>query len=94
MKQFRPGWVYSPADQAPETSDTIGGLAKKLGLDPHALEKTINDFNKACSDKQFDLMKLDGRSTLNLSPNKTNWANPITKPPYYGYPMTCVVWTN
>lgn len=36
------------------------------------------------NDKPFDLMKLDGKATTGLSPNKTNWANPIAKGPYYG----------
>lgn len=45
-------------------------------------------FNAAVNDKEFDLMKLDGKATTGLSPNKTNWANKIDTPPYYGYPMT------
>lgn len=30
-------------------------------------------------------MKLDGKATTGLRPNKTNWANPINKPPYFGF---------
>jgi succinate dehydrogenase/fumarate reductase flavoprotein subunit len=33
-------------------------------------------------------MKLDGKATTGLKPNKTNWANPIDTPPYFGYPLT------
>jgi replication initiation and membrane attachment protein DnaB len=87
MNRFRPGWVYDTTDQEPEQSDTIEGLAEKLGLDPQELKKTVDDFNAAINDKEFDLMKLDGKATTGLHPNKTNWANPINKPPYYGYPM-------
>lgn len=32
-------------------------------------------------------MKLDGKGTSGLTPEKTNWANPIVKAPFYGYPM-------
>ena len=32
-------------------------------------------------------MRLDGKRTNGLKPDKTNWANPINSPPYYGYPM-------
>ncbi|KAL5391664.1 hypothetical protein DPSP01_000956 [Paraphaeosphaeria sporulosa] len=88
MKRFRPGWVYDTTDQEPEKADTIRELARKLKIDPDALEKTVNEFNDACNDKQFDLMKLDGKATTGLSPNKTNWANPINNSPYYGYPVT------
>jgi succinate dehydrogenase/fumarate reductase flavoprotein subunit len=87
MDRFRPGWVYDTTDQEPEKSDTIEGLAEKLGLDPKELKKTVDDFNAAINDKEFDLMKLDGKATTGLSPNKTNWANPINKPPFFGYPM-------
>lgn len=87
MERFRPGWVYDTTDQEPEQSDTIEGLAEKLGLDPKELKKTVDEYNAAINDKEFDLMKLDGKRTHGLSPDKTNWANPINKPPYYGYPM-------
>jgi hypothetical protein len=33
-------------------------------------------------------MSLDGKATTGLSPNETDWANPINKPPYYGVAMT------
>lgn len=88
MKRFRPGWVYDTTDQEPESADTIAELAGKMGLDPQALEKTVQEFNAACNDAEFDLMKLDGKSTKGLKPDKTNWAQPIVKPPFYGYPMT------
>jgi tricarballylate dehydrogenase len=52
------------------------------------LEKTVSEFNAACNDKPFDLMKLDGKATKGLTPDKTNWANPIVTPPFYGYPLT------
>ncbi len=47
MDRFRPGWVYDTTDQEPEQSDTIEGLAEKLGLDPKELKKTVDEFNAA-----------------------------------------------
>jgi succinate dehydrogenase/fumarate reductase flavoprotein subunit len=88
MDRFRPGWVYDTTDQEPVEANSIKELASKLGIDPEELDKTVADFNKACNDKTFDLMKLDGKATTGLSPNKTNWANPIDTPPFYGYPVT------
>lgn len=87
MKRFRPGWVYDTTDQEPLEEQTISELAKKLGLDPDKLEKTVKEFNAAVNDKPFDLMKLDDKATTGLNPNKTNWANPIDTLPYYGYEM-------
>ena len=34
-------------DKEPEQSDTIEGLAEKLGLDPNELKKTVDEFNAA-----------------------------------------------
>lgn len=47
MDRFRPGWVYDTTDQEPEESDTIEGLAEKLGLDPKELKKTVDEYNQA-----------------------------------------------
>ena len=88
MNRFRPGWVFDTTDKEPEESDTIEGLAEKLGLDPKKLKETVDGFNSAVNDKPFDLMKLDGKATTGLSPNKTNWANKIDNGPFYGYPLT------
>ncbi|KAE8454019.1 hypothetical protein EG329_007795 [Mollisiaceae sp. DMI_Dod_QoI] len=88
MKRFRPGWVYDTSDKEPIEAKSIPELAQKLGLDPQKLSKTVDEFNKACNDKEFNLMALDGKATTGLNPNKTNWANPIDKAPFYGVPMT------
>lgn len=88
MDRFRPGWVYDTSDKEPIEANSIPELAEKLGLDPKKLEATVNEFNGAINDKPFDLMKLDGKATTGLSPNKTNWANPISEAPFYGVPMT------
>lgn len=88
MKRFRPGWVYDTTDKEPEQADSIPELAKKLGLDPDELDKTVRNFNSACSSHDFEVMKLDGKRTTGLKPDKTNWANPIDAPPYFGYPLT------
>ena len=66
---------------------TIGELATKLGLDPAAAEATIARFNAACQPGAFDSSRLDGVHTDGLDPPKTNWARPITEPPFIGYPL-------
>ncbi|KAI0197553.1 succinate dehydrogenase/fumarate reductase flavoprotein subunit [Astrocystis sublimbata] len=88
MDRFKGSWVYETTDKPPEKADTIEELASKLGLDPQALKQTVDEFNAATNDKEFDLMKLDGKATVGLHPNKTNWALPIAKAPFYGFPCT------
>ncbi|TKA82398.1 hypothetical protein B0A55_01429 [Friedmanniomyces simplex] len=88
MQKFKGSWVYETTDKPPEKADTIEELAEKMHLDPKELKKTVDDYNAAINDREFDLMKLDGKATTGLTVNKTNWANPIVKAPFYGYPMT------
>lgn len=88
MNRFRSGWVYETTDQGPEKDDTIHDLAVKLGIDPDGLEKTVKEFNAVCNEEPFHPMKLDGKATTGLSPNKSNLANAIVTPPFYGYPVT------
>jgi succinate dehydrogenase/fumarate reductase flavoprotein subunit len=88
MDRFKGSWVYETTDQPPEQSDTIAGLAEKLGLDPAKLEATVDEFNAACGPGQWDPVKLDGKKTSGITPPKSNWANPITEPPFSGFPMT------
>ena len=69
-------------------SDTITGLAEKLEIDPAKLERTINEYNAACSPAPFQPAILDGKRTQGISPPKSNWALPINKPPYVAYVTT------
>ena len=46
--------------------------------------QAIDAFNAA---PPIDQSILDGKATTGLSPEKTNWAAPISQPPYYGYPL-------
>ena len=66
---------------------TIAELASKLGLEAPALQATVERFNAACIPGTFDSSRLDGVHTDGLDPPKTNWARPITEPPFIGYPL-------
>ncbi|MEO0823865.1 MAG: FAD-dependent tricarballylate dehydrogenase TcuA [Pseudomonadota bacterium] len=79
---------FMPSIFPPESADTVEGLAGKLGLDPAALKRTVEAFNAACAaEGPFDPTAHDGRRTVGLSPDKTNWARPIRRAPFYGYPL-------
>lgn len=88
MDRFKGSWLYETTDQSPEQSDTISGLAEKLGLDPSKLEATVNEFNAACGPGQWDPARMDGKKTSGITPPKSNWANPVIEPPFSGFPMT------
>jgi len=68
-------------------ADTIEELAEKLELDPKALAKTLDAYNKSVQPGDFDSTQLDGCHTKSIKPPKTNWAQKIDKPPFYGYPL-------
>ncbi|KAK9367057.1 FAD binding domain-containing protein [Lipomyces kononenkoae] len=91
MDRFRPGWVYGTTDLEPEEGDTIEDLAEKLGLNPKELKQTLDEYNSSIDNKEFNPTVLDGKRTNGLTPNKTNWANPIRVAPFYGYPLTAKV---
>jgi tricarballylate dehydrogenase len=69
-------------------AETLEELAFKMKLNPAKIRETVNTFNNAVKPGQvFDNLKLDGNATDGLTPNKTNWARSIDKPPFYGYPL-------
>ena len=81
VKRFMPS-VFTPI-----SADTIEGLAEQLSLDPQATAATVAGFNAACPEGPIDQSILDGKATQGLTPEKTNWATPVVKPPFYGFPL-------
>ena len=78
-------------DKPPITADTIADLAVQLGLDPAALENTVDEFNRSVNDREFNPLIRDGKATRDIEPPKSNWAFPINSPPYIAYPLTCAI---
>jgi len=79
------------SDVEPEVAETVGELATALGLDPAALERTVAAYNAACGASAFDPYRFDGKATVGLDPPKSNWAFPLERPPFFGYPLTCAI---
>ncbi|MEE2955417.1 MAG: FAD-dependent tricarballylate dehydrogenase TcuA [Pseudomonadota bacterium] len=68
---------------------TIKALAKEIGIQPEVLVRTVDEYNAACStDIPFDPSGPDGKTTVGLNPNKSNWAEPISESPYRAYRIT------
>jgi tricarballylate dehydrogenase len=79
---------YSTSD--PIEADTLEALVEKLEIDnrPQAV-RTLHAYNAAANDQaNFDPSKKDGLTTSGLSPNKSNWALRLDKPPYVAYSST------
>jgi tricarballylate dehydrogenase len=66
-------------------ADTLPELAKKLELDVDTFMETVNSFNAACRVGTFDHTIQDDCRTEGITPEKTHWARPIDKGPFYGY---------
>ena len=80
--------LFMPSVFPPIKADTLEELAEKLGLPTAALSQTVAKFNAACGDtSNFHPTELDGVATNGLTPPKTNWARPISEPPFYGYSL-------
>lgn len=72
-------------------ADTLEELAEKLdGMDARAMLDTLRAFNAAVSrEVPFNPAIRDGRCTSGLAIPKSNWANPLEKPPFVAYAVTC-----
>ncbi len=77
--------LFMPSVYPPESADTLEGLAQKMGLPGDKMARTVRQFNEACGEGEFKPQDLDGLATDGIEPPKTNWARPITQPPFYGY---------
>ncbi|WP_298839469.1 FAD-dependent tricarballylate dehydrogenase TcuA [uncultured Roseobacter sp.] len=79
--------LFMPSVFPPAKADTIEGLAAELGLPAGALRRTIEEYNAACQAGTFHPTELDGLGTKGLTPPKSNWARPISEPPFFGYAL-------
>lgn len=72
-------------------ADTLAALAEKLeGVDARRFLETVSEFNNAVSSVEGPINAgiKDGRSTRGLAVPKSNWAYPISEPPFEAYAVT------
>ena len=88
-------WELSPTEPAwhrPATAlwaDTLEELAARVGLNPAAVRATVDEYNKAIDTSvPFNRNQPDGRHTVGLSPDKSNWAQALDTPPFYVVEVT------
>ena len=73
------------------SAPTLEELAGKLeDVNPQGFLHEIEAYNKAVKrDVPFNPNIKDGRATIGLAVNKSNWANVIDEPPFEAYAVTC-----
>ena len=79
--------LFMPSVFPPLCAPTVAELAAKLELPVEETAATIERFNRAVAGGRFDPTRLDGCATQGLEPPKSNWAQKIDTPPFYGYPL-------
>jgi tricarballylate dehydrogenase len=78
------------SDVPPYQSPSLADLAARIGVPAGKLIETVEAFNAAATGDvaRFDATRYDGLATKgDLQPPKSNWARPITKPPFLAYPL-------
>lgn len=82
---------YSKKRITKVTANTLEELSRKLdGVDPEGFLATVAQFNAAITDDvPFNPNIKDGRRTVGLPIDKTNWAQALDSPPYLAFGVTC-----
>jgi tricarballylate dehydrogenase len=78
------------SDVPPYRAETVEELAGQIGLPPVQLRQTTDEFNAAATGdiSRFDVTRRDGlATTAGFSPQKSNWARPLTRAPYLAFPL-------
>jgi tricarballylate dehydrogenase len=79
---------FLPPVYKPHQANSLEDLAGLLALDAPTFVDTIQGFNRATAANTGSApQRLDGVNTRGLSPPKSNWALPIDRPPFYGFPL-------
>ena len=79
--------LFMPSAFPPVVADSIESLAGRMGLPEAAVMSTVDEFNRSCRPGRFHPTELDGLATEGINPPKSNWARPISVPPFYGYEL-------
>jgi tricarballylate dehydrogenase len=71
------------AHQPPFQADSIEALAALCKLPAEPLDATLKAYNAACQQGEFQPLTTDSLATKGLDIVKSNWARPISTPPFY-----------
>jgi tricarballylate dehydrogenase len=74
----------------PYQGQSLEELAAQIGVPAGALKETVDAFNAAATGDiaKFDATRCDGLAAADtLKPPKSNWARPISAPPFLAFPL-------
>jgi tricarballylate dehydrogenase len=69
--------------------ETLEELVNQLSVNKQQFLQTIEAYNAAVQDGEYNPTEKDGKKTVGLTPEKTNWALKIEEGPFYAFPVTC-----
>ncbi len=78
------------SEVAPIRANSVAELAALLGIPADRLQTTVDAYNAAATGdtSAFDATHTDGIQTApGYTPPKSNWARPLTQPPYLAWPL-------
>jgi tricarballylate dehydrogenase len=78
-------------DQPVIVGDSIAELADRLGMDAAELERTVAEHNGAIRHEPDDGGHPDGTPALDAAPDRSNGAQPLTRPPFEALPVSAQV---
>ncbi|ASK62654.1 tricarballylate dehydrogenase [Virgibacillus phasianinus] len=70
-------------------ANTLNDLVDKLPVDKENFLNTIQEYNEAVQEGEFNPSVKDGKRTQGITPEKTNWAVKVEEGPFYAFPVTC-----
>ncbi|PJH69395.1 tricarballylate dehydrogenase, partial [Salmonella enterica subsp. enterica serovar Typhimurium] len=70
-------------------ANSIEELAEKMNVNAAALSETIDAYNRAVQEGDYNPAIKDGKETKGITPAKSNWALTFDEAPFYAYPITC-----
>ncbi|RMF88394.1 MAG: FAD-dependent oxidoreductase [Nitrospinota bacterium] len=76
------------ADTLPALADRLAERYGHLGFQKERFLETVETYNAAVQPGVFDPNRRDGKRTVGLQPEKTNWALRIEVPPFQAYAVT------
>ncbi|WP_026693009.1 FAD-dependent tricarballylate dehydrogenase TcuA [Peribacillus kribbensis] len=70
-------------------ADTLEELADLIPVAKEQFLQTLEAYNSAVQDGEYNPTVKDGKRTEGITPAKSNWALRMDQGPFYAYPVTC-----
>jgi len=80
---------YDLEEATYEKAESLEALAEKLPINKNEFLNTVDLYNKAVQDGDYNPGIKDGKQTLGIVPSKSNWAQKVNEGPFYAFPVIC-----